>query len=198
MGAHGDGRIYEQIRDMSNALAPQSRAISPASQVFVSFQVDDAWDLRPFPHVEVDQFAMVEEFDVDAVGLSSYPGFFFSDPSEIPADYYRRFLAVAGRKPLIQVEGGWPSTSVAMGAGTEAKQAAYFRKLFQLLDSVEAELVVALLFADLAIDDPRWPITPELRESLRNFGSMGIVNANYTAKHAAVAWDAEFRRPILP
>ena len=78
MAALGDHALYEDIRDMCNALAPELRQISPKSRVFVSFQVDEAWGNPPFPKSSIDEFALSTEFDVDVVGLSSYPGFVFS------------------------------------------------------------------------------------------------------------------------
>ena len=73
LGAHGDKTLYEDIKSMCNELAPQLRQVSPTSRIFVSFQVDDAWEVAPFPKTGVDQFAMSRDFDVDVVGLRLIP-----------------------------------------------------------------------------------------------------------------------------
>jgi hypothetical protein len=195
LGAHGDQALYVQIRSMVNTLAPQLRAISPGSKVFVSFQVEDAWGLPPLPPSDADQWAMTRDFDVDVVGLSSYPGFVSSDPSQIPPDYYRRF-ALAGGKPLAQFEGGWTSEATGGLNSTPALQASYFRQLFDLLDSVEAELVVLLTYADLDLANPIWGLPPDRQAILLNFARMGIVDIHLQPRPAYAVWQDEFRLPL--
>ena len=119
LAAHGNSALYGQIRDMINRLAPEVRRLDPGSKVFVSFQVEDAWGLPPFPRSSIDQFKLVHDFDIDGVGISSYPIFSFPDPAEIPNDYYQR-LAVESGKPLIQVEGGWGSAATSMAPDRRA------------------------------------------------------------------------------
>jgi hypothetical protein len=199
LGAHGDRALYDQIRDMCNALAPRLRALSPGSKVFVSFQVDDAWGVPPWPQSDVDQFAMTREFDLDVVGLSSYPGFSFAAPADIPDDYFRRFQRASG-KPLLLAEGGWSSAPGGFGAGSggSAQQADYFSRLFTLLDGVQAELVVMLLFSDLDLSDPAWGLPPDRAATLQNFAHMGIVDTTLSPKPAYSVWAERFKRPRNP
>lgn len=198
LGARGDRAKYDVLRDMANTLAPQLRQLSPASKVFVSFQVDDAWELPPFPPTGVDQFAMARDFDIDVMGVSSYPGVSFDDPADIPVDYYRR-LAVASGKPLIQVEGGWSSADTAVfGPSTPALEAAYFRRLFELLGGVNAELVALLTLADLDLASPLWTVPPDRLDALRNFASMGIVDSHLQPKLAYGEWKSVHDRPLAP
>ncbi len=199
LGARGDPALYGVLRDMVNGLVPDVHALSPQTKVFVSFQVDDAWERPPLPDSGVDQFTLLADFPgFDVLGLSSYPGFFFEDPADIPSDYYRRF-AVASGKPLIQVEGGWSSTATSVaGPSTPELQAAYFRRLFQLLDGVDAELVVLLVFADLDLDDPAWGMPADRLEGLRNFATMGVVTSSLQQKPAYAVWEQVFERPLVP
>ncbi len=192
LAAHGDKTLYEDIKSMCNELAPQLRQISPSSRIFVSFQVDDAWEVGPFPKTGVDQFALAKDFDVDAIGLSSYPGFVYSDPSQIPDDYYQRFADVTG-KPLLMAEGGWSS---AGGPNfTPEKEAAYYQREFQLLDGVHAELAILLLYNDLDLSDPAWGLTPDRQATLQNFANMGIVDIHGSPKPAYAVWQSVFARP---
>lgn len=192
LGAHGDPVLYAQIKAMCNRLAPQIRQISPASRVFVSFQVEDAWGEPPWPSSAVDQFAMVREFDTDAVGLSSYPGFAFASPASIPDDYYRRFLE-AGGKPLLMAEGGWGSAGDPNN--TPANQAAYYTRMFGLLDGVQAELAILLLYPDLDLSDPAWGMPPDRAAILGHFATMGIVDTHGVAKPVYAVWEERFKRP---
>ena len=129
LGAHGNPVLYAELVDLINTLAPQIRTIVPSGQVFVSFQVDDAWNLFPFPEPQIDQFELIDDFDIDALGLSSYPVFVWESPADIPDNYFSRFRE-ATDLPLIMVEGGWSSENVGGFQGTsEEEQAEFFRPI---------------------------------------------------------------------
>lgn len=187
--------LYEQIRGMVNRLAPEIRRRSPATKVFVSVQVDEAWGRIPLQPVRpIDHFALGKQFDIDVLGLSSYPSFVFADPAEIPADYYRRFREATG-KPLIQVEGGWASAGQsADGRFTPEKQAAYLRKLFELLDSVEAELLILLTYADLDLSHPSWGPGIDVGPGLGAFASMGLADTALRPKASLSVWLERFQK----
>ena len=138
---------------------------------------------------------MARDFDVDVVGLSSYPGFTFSDPSKVPDDHFRRYL-VAGGKPVIFVEGGWGSVPNDANPGSPEQQAAYYRRLFELLDGVQAELALPIVFTDLDLADPGWGLTPERQAILLFFARMGIVDINGRPKLAYGVWEERFRLPL--
>lgn len=193
--ATGDRELYEIIRDMCNRLAPQIRQLSPSSRIFVSFQVDNAWQLPPWPKSDVDQFALTREFDVDVVGLSSYPGFSFSSPAEIPIDYFRRFEVASG-KPLLMAEGGWGSAGGPNNS--PANQAAYYQRMFDLLDGVQAELAILLLYQDLDLSEPGWGFTPDQVSILTHFASMGMVEITGALKPVHAVWEERFQRALAP
>jgi hypothetical protein len=48
----------------------------------------------------------MNDYDIDALRLSSYPGFFFDSPADVQTDYFSRFDE-ATTLPLLMVEGGW-------------------------------------------------------------------------------------------
>lgn len=201
LGAHGDRELYDAIKGICNRLAPRLRQAVLGIRFFVSFQVDDAWDRRPFVHSDVDQFAMTREFDIDVLGLSTYPSFFFNDPSDIPADYFRR-LQVASGKPVLVAEGGWSADPTRTGTTAEsiARQTAFYRRFFDLLDSVDVEAAILLLYADL--DMETWISFAGTQgvdiEGLRNFARMGIVDERLSPRPAAEVWGEHSRRPFVP
>lgn len=197
LAARGDPELFANIRDMCNRLAPRVRALSPVTKFFVSFQVDEAWGRPPIPPSAVDHFALTRVFDIDVLGLSSYPSFFFDEPSQIPGDYFRR-LQVESGKPVILAEGGWTSASSTgvETAASLARQAGFYGRLFELLDSVQAEMVILLLFADMDIDAYAAVSPPGTNfEGLRPFANMGITQPDLSPKPSFAVWKARFNLP---
>jgi hypothetical protein len=137
-------------------------------------------DLRDFPFI-------------NALGLSSYPYLGgFSDPEQIPLEYYSR---VNAKKPLplLIVEGGWPSASVR-GAFTSspALQARYLIRQSQLLEHANAVAAFQLPFADLDLASFPKPV-PTI---LPLFASLGLVDSDLQAKPGLATWDSIFARRV--
>ena len=193
LAARGDPGLYAELRDMINDLAPRIRSASPGSRVFVSVQADEANGALVDPIV--DHFALIDDFDIDALGLSSYPVFAFDAPEDVPPDYLDPF-AEATDLPLLMVEGGWSSADVPLASGTTAEQAAYFRRYEELLDRVEARLWVGLTFTDLDVEALDLP--PERARGLSNFARMGILDVSLERKPAYAEWERIFQRPLEP
>lgn len=192
MAALGDPTLYAEVLDLINTLSPQVRQISPASQVFVSFQADQANGVLGSTG-GIDHFALIDDFDVDALGLSSYPVFAFDDPSEVPADYFAVFDQ-ATALPLIMVEGGWSSENVPWSQGTPDQQRRFFTVYEGLLDGVDAEAWVMLTFTD--IDFNNFGLPPDRALGLSNFGFMGILDVDLQRKPSYVEWARTFARPL--
>lgn len=190
LAAHGDRELYDALVNTIDGLTAEMRQAYPELRTFVSFQVDDAWNLL-IPD-GYDHFALIDDFDVDALGLSSYPVFAFDDPGDIPADYFRVFRDHTDL-PLMLVEGGWSSAPTAWSDGTPEQQAEFFRVYEKLLDGVEAELWVFLIYADLAIEE--WGLPPEREAGLSNFAHMGIVDRDFRPKPAFSEWERILARP---
>ncbi len=190
----GSLALYERIREMANHLAPQIRSLSPGTKVFISVQADEAWGKIPLTPVRpVDHFNLANEFDIDVLGVSSYPSFFFQDPSEIPLDYYQRFRLASG-KPIIQAEGGWASAGTPSDPRfTPEKQVSYIRRLFDILDAAEAELVILLIYADLDLSHPGWGPGVNVGPGLGVFATMGLATQSFEAKPALQHWRERFR-----
>ena len=192
LGTLGDPDLYAELVDLVNDLAPEVRALSPGTRVFVSFQADEA--LGHVPGVpSQDELETIDDFDIDALGLSSYPVFFFETPAAMPRDYFGAFRDVTNL-PLIMVEGGWSSESVPGLAATPQEQVEFFRRFEGFLDAVNARLWVMLTFADL--DIPALGLPPDRAETLSNFAFMGIVDTAMQRKPAFTEWVRIFERPL--
>jgi hypothetical protein len=188
----GDPALHAAVRDMINDLAPRVKAASPGTRTFVSFQADQAYGLPGYPRT-IDHFALIDDYAVDGLGLSTYPVFVLDDPSELPADFFARFDQATDR-PLLLVEGGW-SSSVAGGTnGTPAEQADFYRRIATLLDGVGAEMWAFLLYTDL--DVASYGLPPDRAAGLANFSRMGIVDVDFNPKPAAAVWDSIRARPL--
>ena len=188
--------VYQALVTMTNAVAGQINAASVPTQLFVSVQVETAWgrsggggsyvgigqDLTDFPFVE-------------AIGLSSYPYLGgFAQPEDVPLNYYSR-IAHDAAKPVLVVEGGWPSISFdTLFVSSPSEQARYIARQVQLLDSARATGVFQLTFFDLDLTAS----PPPPGSILPLFAHLGLADSVFNPKPALAAWDAAFHRSYAP
>jgi hypothetical protein len=181
---------------MANDAAADIRRSRSATALplYASVQVETAWgklggqnrfagidqDLRDFPFVNV-------------IGLSSYPYLGgFTDPDQIPLDYYTR---VRGSRslPLMVVEGGWPSASVrGVFSSSPEMQARYIARQSKLLDEAKAIAVFQLSFTDLDVGSFPKPV-PAI---LPLFATLGLVDTRLRPKPVLATWDKIFARRL--
>lgn len=184
--------LYQAIRQVVNDAAAELRARDTAAKLSVSVQVDYAWgSMTRVPYIGVDQdfvdFPFIEE-----LGLSSYPYLAgFSQPDDLPLDYYSRLLQ--GRTiPAMVTEGGWTSVTLDTIVSSEDKQRRYIERQVKLLENLNAIAVFQLTFADL--DLTAFPPQPP-GSILPLFVHLGLVAPNLQPKAALTAWDQTFQRP---
>jgi hypothetical protein len=191
LAALGDPDLYAGLVDMVDELAPEIRALSPGTRVFVSFQADQALGRLGDP--VIDHFALIDDFDIDALGLSSYPGFAgFDTPADIPEDYLDPFMD-ATDLPLAVVEGGWSSEDTRWASSTPQEQAAYFDRYEVILDRIDARLWLGLTPTDLDVEALDLP--PDQAQGLSNFAHMGIWDVDLERKPAYDSWARIHDRP---
>jgi len=139
-----------------------------------------ATDLADFPFAQV-------------LGLSSYPYFGWTQPEDLPLDYYSRL--VAGRNmPVMVTEGGWASASAGGIVSSPALQARYVARHAALLDAVRARALLQLQFTDVDLAG----VPPPVPANLPLFASIGLADSDFVPKPALAAWDALFARRYLP
>jgi hypothetical protein len=127
------------------------KRISPSTKVFVSFQ----WEwVRIIDSKEMHKLREHSKvFDIfrpqlDAVGLTTYPAPFHGTPAELPDDYYTwAHRHIRRSDEVLFMEAGWPTS----GPGNEAEQAAYIRRLPQLLRGLRTSVVAWALLHDVKL-----------------------------------------------
>ena len=186
--------VYAAVAQMANAAAADVRAMSGTHpRLYVSVQADEGWGRlahnNAYQGVEQDftDFPFME-----ALALSSYPYFVYTDPDNVPLDYYTR-LANGRTLPVLVVEGGWTSGSVGSVQSTPVKQARYLRRQEQLLDAAKAVAVFQLTFADLNLAD--YPPQPP-GSILPLFAQLGVVDIQLRPKPALATYDSVFARRL--
>jgi hypothetical protein len=188
--------VYDAVVVMANAAAAEQRALGTTAALYVSVQVEVAWGR--FSGSNVFEGVAQDRTDfpfLDALGLSSYPYLGgFSDPDQLPFDYYSRIDA-SDPLPMLVVEGGWASQSAGGFVTSPATQARYLHRQAELLDSARAVAVFQLSFADLALS--LFPPPPP-GSILPLFATLGLVDTVLTPKPSLAAWDSIYRRPLRP
>jgi len=156
---------------------------APATRVSVTFQYERLQGLRGGlfggeNDPSTAEWDLLDAFpDADLVGLTTYPGLVFHDPGDVPDGYVD---AVASRTdaPIAITETGWSAETVAPGWDSdEATQAAYVRRLFDLVAPVSPELLLWVWVYDQPTD-------------VAAFEGMGLRRADDTARPAWDAWVA--------
>ena len=175
--------VYQALVTMANAAVPAVRTAAPATQLFVSIQVEVAWGRPSGPYQGIATDLADFPF-IDALGLSSYPYLGgYVNPDVLPLNYYAR-IGQDAHRPVLVVEGGWPSKGSG-AAGTPARQAEFIVRQALLLDSARARGVFNLTFFDLAGATLGGG-------NLGPFSYIGLADSAMHAKPALAVWDSVF------
>jgi hypothetical protein len=187
--------VYAAVVQMANAAAADVRAMVGAHpRLYVSVQADEGWGRLAHSNVYQGVEQDFTDFPfMEALALSSYPYFVYTDPDDVPLDYYTR-LANGRTLPVLVVEGGWTSASVGSVQSSPAKQASYLRRQAELLDAAKAVAVFQLTYAD--IDLANFPPQPP-GSILPLFAQLGVVDTRLQAKPALATYENVFARPLL-
>ncbi len=187
--------LYDALVQVSNDAAAGIRAVDPTVKLFASVQVEVAWGALGGGggYVGIAQDRADFPF-MDALGLSSYPYLGgFAEPESLPLDYYDR-LDDGSPLPMLVIEGGWTSESLAGGGivSSPDKQRRYIERHAAILDRARAAGWLQITFTDLdSTFFPPGTILPL-------FAFNGLVDKDLNPKPALDPWDATFRRPWTP
>src|SRR5450432_1771903 len=189
--------VYAAVVRMTNDAASDLHTAGSGIPLYVSVQVDVAWGRLGIGgatgFVGVDQDRADFPF-MNVLGLSSYPYLAgFTDPSQVPADYFSRLAGTPALRELV-TEGGWSSANIGAVHSSPALQAAWIDRAATLLDNAHALAWFQLDFTDINLiafglpaDDPQ--VAP--------FVFIGLVDTVLTPKPALSRWDSVFARPYV-
>jgi hypothetical protein len=185
--------IYNVIKTAAGMAATAVRSFDGNVKLSVSVQVDYAWGkISGQSYIGIDQdlkdFPFLQE-----LGLSSYPYFNFSTPSDIPDNYYVR-LVEGKNLPVMVTEGGWSSAGIpgnngGVITGTPALQQKYIERQAVLLNFAKATTWFQLTFTDIELS----ALPPATPDNLKYFTFIGLVDTVFQPKPALSAWDAIFK-----
>ena len=136
--------LYAAVVRTANDAAGDIRAAGGAMPLMISVQVETAWGKlgTPGSYVGID----IDRADfpfVQIMGLSSYPYFGYTQPEDIPSDYYSRLLPNRSMPGMV-TEGGWISAGAGSITSTPDKHARYVTRHAQLLDAIDARALLRL------------------------------------------------------
>jgi hypothetical protein len=181
--------LYQALVQTANDAAADVRAHDAAVRLFMTVQAEVAWgrlSSPPGPYEGVDRDRADFPFP-QALGLSSYPYLGgFADPDSLPDDYYTR-LTDGWPIPVMVIEGGWSSETVALPSTSEM-QRRYILRHEEILDRAAAIAWFQITFTDLDVAAFGVP-------GLAPFAHLGLVDVDLNPKPALSAWDAAFARP---
>jgi hypothetical protein len=163
------------------------KAASPGTQITVTMQYEDLQSLLPREDTHFVDWQLLRAFDpIDFVGISTYPGFAFDDPANLPADYYTQLSAFTDR-PVAIAEMGYASVNQpGVINGSQEHQAAFLKRA--LADAEQLSMPFAIWFA---IWDPTYAGGTQFGA----FEHIGLRTSDDTEKPAWSDWDAASRRP---
>jgi hypothetical protein len=187
--------VYAALRAMTAATAARLAQQGTTARVFMTVQVETAWGRLPM----IGRYVGVAQDRADfpwtqALGLSSYPFLGgFTEPEDVPLDWYARLAADGGPAlPMLVTEGGWSSASVTGVTSSPERQARWIRRQLQLADRASLAAITQITFTDLDLSS--YPVPPG--SILPLFAALGLVDTALQPKPALAVWDSAFARGI--
>jgi hypothetical protein len=187
--------VYAAVVKMTNAAAAGHQLFGlGAGFLYVSVQVEVAWGRLggSSAFVGIDQDRADFPF-ITALGLSSYPYLGgFTDPSQIPDDYFSRLRGTPALYVLI-TEGGWSSANVGTIHSSPTLQAEWIKRASEIAENANALAWFQLAFTDINLQAFGLPAgDPQLVPFVR----IGLVDTALAPKPALAAWDRVFALSI--
>ncbi|MEX2236643.1 MAG: hypothetical protein WEB00_03790 [Dehalococcoidia bacterium] len=180
---------YEAFRGVYEEAYTRVKQASPQTSVFVTFQYEDLKGLPPYGEEHGPRWELIDDFaSLDLLALTTYPGFSFSSPADIPPDYYDEALVHTDLRVAI-AEMGFNSDQKAPAETTEEDQRLFLART--LFDVSRLGFAFAVWFVPA---DPNYTL-PAPFDSL---ASVGLIRADGSQKPAWGEWTEVAARPYDP
>lgn len=163
-------------------MAEAVHEVSPGTKVFPGFQLERLRGLKGGvfgDEPSAGNWDLVDGFPgADAIGFTTYPGLVFTDPEEIPPEYYSEIFDYVS-KPIVFTEVGWQAGGeLGDWSGTPRAQASYVADwLPEMADMAEVTI---------------WSFLWDQETAPQAFATMGLIDADGTARPALEVWERQF------
>ncbi|MEX0827012.1 MAG: hypothetical protein WD184_09730 [Acidimicrobiia bacterium] len=175
---------FDRFAELFAAVAVAVDEVSPDTEMFTSFQLERISGMLGglFGGVndpELALWTLIDRFpDADIIAFTTYPGLVFSDPAEIPEDYYSRLNDYAGGRRIAFTEMGWQSAGeYGAYSGSEEKQLAFVTRFHELIEDADVAFYIWSFLYDQQVQGP--------------FASMGLVDRALRPKAAWWEWQSQ-------
>jgi hypothetical protein len=175
---------FDRFAELFAAVAAAVDEVSPDTEMFTSFQLERISGMLGglFGGVndpELALWTLIDRFpDADIIAFTTYPGLVFTDPAEIPEDYYSRLNDYAGGRRIAFTEMGWQSAGqYGAYSGSEAKQLAFVTRFHELIEDADVAFYIWSFLYDQQVQGP--------------FASMGLVDRALRPKEAWWEWQSQ-------
>jgi hypothetical protein len=166
------------------------KSVSPSTQVFPTFQYEDMQALLSVGPVSAQPaWSLVNRFvpKIDALAVSSFPGFVYASPDKVPEGYLDQ-LKARFQLPLVVASTGWSSGLPGGDAVSgEGEQAAFLTSTLAAAERLGASVVVWYLGRD---------VEPPVSEGFQPLATSGLLRADGGAKLAWAVWRTYVERPV--
>ena len=157
-------------------------AVSPSTLVFPGFQLERMRGLKGGLFGGEDTEPVWELIDMfpsaDLIAFTTYPGLIFTEPADVPADYYVEIFQHTD-KPILFTEVGWQAAGdLGEWAGTDGKQDEFVGTRVDELASI-SEMVI-------------WSFLWDQEAGPRAFGTMGLIAPDGERRPAFDTWQDLF------
>jgi len=166
---------FEQFVPFYNGIYDAVKTVSPGTRVFTVFHLENMKGLTLWELEETRaHWELIDKFKSDLIAFTTYPGLFYKDPSNIPADHYTEIKSHTA-KPVAFTEIGWHSEASPKGwESSEQEQAEFVETFFNLTSGMNVKIDIwSFLY------DP---------ETFEPFNSMGLQRDDGTARPAWDIW----------
>lgn len=175
---------FDRFAELFAAVAAAVDEVSPETEMFTSFQLERLSGMLGglFGGVndpELALWTLIDRFpDADIIAFTTYPGLVFTDPAQIPDDYYSRLNDYAGGRRIAFTEMGWQSDGqYGDYSGSEEKQLAFVRRFHELIEDADVAFYIWSFLYDQQVQGP--------------FASMGLVDRALRPKAAWWEWQSQ-------
>lgn len=171
--------VYYEFKDLFSDTYAAVKEASPDTVVFTVFQLEhmkglDGGLFGGVNDESQNQWELLDDFpDADLYAFTTYPCLIYTDPSEIPSDYYDEIRDHTD-KPVGFTESGWFRDGYPGWESSEEEQARFIELFFELATGLDPEIMVWSFLYDQDVQEP--------------FHNMGLLKVDEETSKALDAW----------